>query len=893
MRFSKTLTTAFSILLIIVWAPLIRNGISAGAPASGTNHALIIGINGYSQWPEMQSPVRDAESITGALIEKYNFKKSNVTLLTDKTPEKPTLVNILTHLDRYSTTLTPKDNLLIFFSGHSTEDDEGETYWIPIDGKKKSKLTWLSHSAITEDVFNSPDFKVKNLCILTDSLFSTKLMRKRPISLTPYDLRYEEKIAEMAARSSRQVISFGDQHWPGSPKTEGLGLFAYYIHKALIENPLDVIDFENLIFEENILFPITKVAGTKLIRGRLKTEMDGGGQFIVKKVTPAPLIDIISAEVDPPKGYPGDQFIILAETSTPASEVIVDISGKKYRMSGNGTHWSYPFRAETLGSTPFRIAALNRNELEGNVQTGEILTIKPKSKVSNVLEAKVAPATGVSGGAFTFSAVTDAPAREVTLVIGEKRLPMKGSGTRWTLTQTVDQEGRLPFSMAAINDDGVPGEPGESTLQIQPGIVNVISISSSPKTGFAGEEYTITAKTDRAAKNVLLEMDGETFNMVGDGRTWRLKRKIPQIGKKQFKAVAVNSLGNKGSALGGELIAKRTPLPIPDVAKVDIAVVSPGKGYAGDKFAIKANTTKPADGVFVDIDGRQYQMKGAGTEWTFVAAIDKVGSSKYRVIARNKDGMRGQSREGEINTRKRPAAPINVRQASISPKRGYIGKEFTFKAVTDRPARTVSLLIAGKPFQMEGSGTQWQLKKPVENSGKLEISMVAINDDGRRGTPYTSELPVYRNRYLLRKDGTIVDVMTGNKMERFKDNGDGTVTDLATSLMWTRTPKQIAMSWDGAADYCRELTMGGHSGWRLPTVNEMKRLTDKTRQNPALPPGHPFSNIITHVGYWTKTRHRFGQNYVYQMSLWYGKEGHLKKTENGIVWPVRYAEIAD
>jgi len=893
MTFSKTLTTAFSILLIIFWAPLAPDGISAGSPPAGTNHALFVGINGYSQWPKLESPVRDAESIAGVLIEKYNFKKSTVALLTDNTSEKPTLLNILTYLDRYSSTLSENDNLLIFFSGHSTEDDQGETYWIPIDGKKKSKLTWLSHTAITEDVFNNSNFRVKNLCIITDSLFSTKLMRKRSISLTPYDLRYEEKIAEMSARSSRQIISFGDQHWPGSTKTDGLGLFAYYIHKALIQNPLDTIDFENLIFEENILFPITRVAGTKLIRGRLKTEMDRGGQFIIKKVTPAPLINILAAEVNPPKGYPGDQFIIRAETSAPASEVIVDIAGKTYRMSGNDTRWSYPFRPEKLGSTPFRIAALNRNELEGRIQKGEIITIKPESRVSNVLEARVAPASGVSGGKFTFSAVTDAPAREVTLIIGNRRFPMTGSGTRWTLSRTVDAEGKIAFSVAATNEDGVPGEARQSILEIEPGTVNIVSISSSPKTGFAGEEYTITAKTDRVAQTVILEMDGQTFEMAGEGRTWRLKRKIPQIGKKQFKAVAVNSLGKKGNSLGGELTAKRTPLPIPDVALVDVSVVSPGKGYAGDKFTISAKTTKPADSVFVDINERQFQMKGAGTEWTFVAAIDNVGVSRYRVIARNKDGMSGQSREGEINTRKRPAAPISVLQASISPKRGYIGKVFTFNAQTDRPARAVSLLIAGKPFEMEGSGTRWQLKKPVDNSGKLEVSIVALNDDGQRGVPYTSELPVYRNRYLLRKDGTIVDVMTGKKMERFNDNGDGTITDLANSLMWTKTPKQIATSWEGAADYCRDLTMGGHSGWRLPTINEMKRLTDNTRENPALPPGHPFSNIITHVGYWTKTRHRFGQNYVYQMSLWYGKEGHMKKTENGIVWPVRYAELED
>ena len=203
MRFSKTLTIAFSILLFIFCAPLIHHGITAGSPSAGTNHALLIGISGYANWPKLQSPVLDAESISRTLIEKYNFKKSNVTLLTDGTPEKPTLVNILTYLDRYSSTLTPNDNLLIFFSPGTVRRTTGETPLDTYRRQKKQQADVAVPSAITEDVFNSENFKVKNLCIITDSLFSSKLMRKRSISLTPYDLRYAEKIAEMSVRNSR------------------------------------------------------------------------------------------------------------------------------------------------------------------------------------------------------------------------------------------------------------------------------------------------------------------------------------------------------------------------------------------------------------------------------------------------------------------------------------------------------------------------------------------------------------------------------------------------------------------------------------------------------------------------------------------------------------------
>ena len=130
------------------WAGFANEGRSAVSTKNGSesalNHALIIGINNYDHWPELKSPVNDAEAITKILAEKYDFNKSKIVLLTDNTKEKPTLVNILNYLDKFASELTEKDNLLIFFSGHSKEDDQGETYWIPINGKKKTGTPHIS-----------------------------------------------------------------------------------------------------------------------------------------------------------------------------------------------------------------------------------------------------------------------------------------------------------------------------------------------------------------------------------------------------------------------------------------------------------------------------------------------------------------------------------------------------------------------------------------------------------------------------------------------------------------------------------------------------------------------------------------------------------------------------
>lgn len=859
---------------------------------AGTNHALIVGINAYAQWPALKSPVKDAHRIADTLAKKYNFSKANITLLTDKTREKPTLINILTAIEGYLGTLKEDDNLLIFFAGQSFEDDEGETYWIPIDGKKTSKLTWLKHSTIISEYLGSKNFKAKSLLILADSHFSSKLVRSRSISLTPYDLRYPEKIMERASRRSREVIAFGDQHWPGSAGTDNFGLFTYYIDKALSENELEVIDFENLIFDENIMRPIEKIAGVRVVQGRLrKTKMDAGGQFIIAKLSPAVLIDVVESTVSPEKGYPGDPFTVTARTSTGASEVTISINNKKHRMQGSGSAWTYTGTFDSPGTAAFSIAALNRNDQTGKRFSGKLTAIKKMAEAVNIVTASVAPATGGFGGdTFTFQAKTDRPARKVAVLIKQKHYSMTGSGTTWKLDQVIDDIGRVPFAVIATNADGVEGKAGDGTLQTKAGPANILSATASPKTGYAGEEFLLKAQTDRPAKSVSLKIDGQVFQMKGSGKNWQLKKAIPDIGQKRFTVTAINPLGVAGRTGEGSLTAKKSPLPIPDVLAVDVAVVAPGKGFPGDRFTLRAKTSAPSDRVFLDIGGKQYAMQGSQTNWTYVARADLLGQNPYRISARNKDDAQGKSWEGILTTIKKPAEIVNILSAAVSPRKGRLSRKFKFTAETDRPAEYVVLSIGDQRFRMSGSGTNWSLQKKLDQEGDLNVAVIALNPDNTAGRAKDLAVTTYKRRYAYnRADGTVTDLLSKEKRSRFKDNGDNTFTDLMTGLVWLEQPKQIAIPFEDAVAYCSNLTIDGKSGWRLPTLREWKQLVDKKQQNPSLPPGNPFANVVTHVGYWSKSRHKFGPQYVYQMSLWYGKPNHLKKDANAIVWPVRYA----
>ncbi len=65
------------------------------------------------------------------------------------------------------------------------------------------------------------------------------------------------------------------------------------------------------------------------------------------------------------------------------------------------------------------------------------------------------------------------------------------------------------------------------------------------------------------------------------------------------------------------------------------------------------------------------------------------------------------------------------------------------------------------------------------------------------------------------------------------DNGDGTVTDTKTGLMWQKEEVRI-MTWKEALAYSDTFVLAGHSDWRLPDLNELKSIADYIGDNPSI-----------------------------------------------------------
>jgi hypothetical protein len=81
--------------------------------------------------------------------------------------------------------------------------------------------------------------------------------------------------------------------------------------------------------------------------------------------------------------------------------------------------------------------------------------------------------------------------------------------------------------------------------------------------------------------------------------------------------------------------------------------------------------------------------------------------------------------------------------------------------------------------------------------------------------------------------------LTGAK---YTDNGDGTITDRGTNLMWVKDGAGagcnggVGLTWAAAIAFCEALDFAGHADWRLPNIKELFSIADIGRDTPAIDP---------------------------------------------------------
>lgn len=106
-------------------------------------------------------------------------------------------------------------------------------------------------------------------------------------------------------------------------------------------------------------------------------------------------------------------------------------------------------------------------------------------------------------------------------------------------------------------------------------------------------------------------------------------------------------------------------------------------------------------------------------------------------------------------------------------------------------------------------------------------------------------------------------------VNRFRANGDGTITDLSSGLTWTRRDSGRPMNWSAALAYAENLKYAGRQDWRLPNAKELQYIVDYSRSpdttdSPAIDPVFRTTSITNEAGqkdyphFWTSTTHLDG-----------------------------------
>ena len=91
-------------------------------------------------------------------------------------------------------------------------------------------------------------------------------------------------------------------------------------------------------------------------------------------------------------------------------------------------------------------------------------------------------------------------------------------------------------------------------------------------------------------------------------------------------------------------------------------------------------------------------------------------------------------------------------------------------------------------------------------------------------------------------------VMTQNNVVA---NGDGTLTDTSTGLIWQQVEPE-AMTWTEALAYCENLQLAGYDDWRLPNRNELQSIFDYSTNKPAID-FTVFPDTVSPHYYWSST----------------------------------------
>ncbi len=141
------------------------------------------------------------------------------------------------------------------------------------------------------------------------------------------------------------------------------------------------------------------------------------------------------------------------------------------------------------------------------------------------------------------------------------------------------------------------------------------------------------------------------------------------------------------------------------------------------------------------------------------------------------------------------------------------------------------------------------------------------------------------------------DIPASAPDSRFTANGDGTVTDRATGLIWKQcaeglsganclTGSAMTFTWQQALQHAEAAVFAGSALWRLPNKKELASLVEQRCYDPAINDRF-FPNTPVDDWFWSSSPHASYATYAWSVDFSYGYVSYYDKSNAKYVRLVR------
>lgn len=198
----------------------------------------------------------------------------------------------------------------------------------------------------------------------------------------------------------------------------------------------------------------------------------------------------------------------------------------------------------------------------------------------------------------------------------------------------------------------------------------------------------------------------------------------------------------------------------------------------------------------------------------------KISAGQHTVAAETEDAL--DKATNEITVKAAGKASLSFALQEVRDARLKAEKEAKDKAEADAKAKADAEAKAKAEQDARDKAAQEARIKAAKDQADQDArdkAFIAARDKASQAAQAKAEQDAH--------DKAVRDEWNKEQRDRARvaqENANRVWTDPATGLMWTGKDNGFALRWQPAADYCRNLQLGGFSDWRLPSIEELKKI---------------------------------------------------------------------